>query len=364
MRIRPFADDDFPALAKFEAAYAHGALLSYRPLFDRFYRSPWSEGFAGLIAEEDGAIEALALMICVPGKFGDDAVTMTWPAVLLASPRGQAEGVGAQLALRYYRSRDVVPGMNGTEQGNRLKDLLAKSDPAVVMSRFVFLHDGKAAEFCAPDQRDRLLSHHFPDPAAGRAGLSWHWSETIPPDLDALWTGIRGALALTTERNRAVLTWRYVDFPGFSYRFIDIRDGERLTALAVVRFHDTPKGRVCRIVDFIGHPGDSAAAWSAVAEAAAGSGAVYSDFFMVGTPFSDDLLAAGFRPDNSETGLAALPNLLSPIDPRHWIYSFHLGGRLAGENDGWRDPRAVYFTKGDCDRDFPNRHALNALPAH
>ena len=361
MLIRPFVDQDFPALAEFEAAHAGGALLSYRPLFDRVYRSPWSDGFGGMIAEEDGRIEAVALMICAPGKFGGRSVTLSWPAVLLASPRGQAAGAGAQLALWYYRNRDLVPGMNGTEQGNRLKDLLAKSDPAVVMGRFVFVHDPKAAGFCPPDQRDRVLGHRFPDPTPGHAGLSWRWSETVTPDLDPLWATVRQTLALTSERNRAVLTWRYVDFPGFSYRFIEIRDDGGLAALAVARLHDTPKGRVCRIVDFVGHPGRCAGAWSAVAEAAAEAGAAYSDFFMVGTPFADDLLAAGFLPDNEQTGLAALPNLLSPIDPRHWIYSFHLGGCRAGDDECWRDPAAVYFTKGDCDRDFPNRHVLNAL---
>lgn len=362
MRIRPFGDQDFPALADFEAAHAGGALLSYRPLFDRVYRSPWSEGFGGMIAEDEGKIEAVALTICVPGMFATRSLILTWPAVILASPKGQAVGAGAQLALWHYRNRDLVPSMNGTEQGNRLKDLLAKSDPAVVMSRFVFVHDREAAAFCAPDRREPALAHRFPDPAVGRGGLSWRWSETITPELDALWAEFRETLALTSERNREVLTWRYVDFPVHSYRFIEIReDNGKLAALAVVRLHETPKGRVCRIVDFIGHPGRTSGAWSAIAEAAAGSGAVYSDFFMVGRPFADDLLIAGFLPDTPETGLAALPNLLSPIDPRHWIYSFHLGGRLAGGNDCWRDPRAVYFTKGDCDRDYPNRHALDAL---
>lgn len=359
MRIRPFEDGDFPALAAFEAAHAGGALLGLRPLFDRVYRSPWSEGFAGMIAEDDGVIEALALTICVPGKLGDHSALLSWPAVILASPKGQAEGLGGQLALWHYRNRDVVPSMNGTEQGNRLKNLLAKHDPAVTMTRFVFVHDPRATAFCSVDQDRHVLSHHFPDPAQGHGGLSWRWVEGPPADLDPLWAEQRATLTLTSERHGAVLSWRYVDFPVFTYRFLDIRDGDgRLEALAVVRLHDAPPGRVARIVDFVGRPGRSARAWAAVAAACAGCGALYSDFFMVGTSFSLDLQGAGFLVDDAASGLSALPNLLSPPDPRHWIYSFHLGGRLAAGEERWRDPMAVYFTKGDCDRDFPNRHFL------
>ena len=151
-----------------------------------------------------------------------------------------------------------------------------------------------------------------------------------------------------------MLRWR-CQAPYVDYRLLAIRSANRLIGLAVCRPQETPQGQVFRITDMVARPDDAAAVWEAIA--AATSEALFTDFLVVGTTQDDALAHAGFL-ESSVQGLSAIPHLLSPVEHRDWTGTFTLGGALPQSDPGWRSADAIYFTKGDGDRDWPTLYDL------
>jgi len=85
------------------------------------------------------------------------------------------------------------------------------------------------------------------------------------------------------------------------------------------------------------------------------------DFLVIGSSQDGSLAEAGFQLADETSGLDCVPHLLSPVEHRPWSNTFHLGGALAQGSEAWRKPEAVYFTKGDGDRDWPTAHDLARL---
>ena len=52
-----------------------------------------------------------------------------------------------------------------------------------------------------------------------------------------------------------------------------------------------------------------------------------------------------------------IPNLLSPIEYRHWSPLFYIGGKEINKKL-FLNYKNIWFTKGDGDRDFPTQHDL------
>ena len=264
--------------------------------------------------------------------------------------------MGASLYMWVYRGFPLVGALSSNEWSLPLNETLGIGIPSVTMRRFVFVHDPAVADFCKDGHRQRVLQHRFDLREDLASEISYRWSDTVPGGVTVLWEKFRRSVFCTTARTEEYLEWRFVNTPFMKYRFLELSDADGLQAIAVARFQDTPHGSVCRIVDFMANPDRGAAAWAATAVAARESGAVFSDFLVIGDCQDRALLQAGFLPADSETGLNGIPQLLSPIEHREWTATFHMGGRLARKETGWRNSSAVYFTKADSDRDWPTSY--------
>jgi hypothetical protein len=186
--------------------------------------------------------------------------------------------------------------------------------------------------------------------------------DDVPEGFDALWRRFSAGFQATIERSAGYMRRRYLAAPYTRYRLVEVRDGDGLVGVAVMRFHPTPAGPANRIVDFCAEPGREEQVWRATLALAGADGAIYSDFIVVGTAQDAALAAAGLVLATPENGLEGVPNLLAPVDFRQWSYSFHLGGAAALGTECWRRPDAVWFTKGDGDRDWPTPYAIeNAM---
>lgn len=152
------------------------------------------------------------------------------------------------------------------------------------------------------------------------------------------------------------MEWRYLQAPHIHYCLVEMRLGGRLHAFAVLRFEPTPSGVVCRVLDMSADQESAVDAWCSVTELAESKGALFTDFMVIGTAQDEYLRDAGFELADAESGLDAIPHLLSPVEHRRWSGTFHMGGCVALADQGWRRPEAIYFTKGDGDRDWPTTY--------
>lgn len=359
MKLRRLVDADWPEFTAFATTHFGPSHLTERDFNEHWFRTPREQGWAARVLEgTDGRIAGLMMVIVVPAKFGDREVTLAWISSGAVDDEARARGAGAELYFWVYKTFPLVGAMSGNEYSLPINARLGLDIPGVRMRRFVWIHDDRAARLCREGQRaavrawDPRRAGAEPAPAAGA------WTDAIPADYDQLWHRVRETIFCTTDRSREYLSWRYVTAPYVRYRFLAARGRGALVALAVARLQETPEGPVCRVVDFVADDAWAAAAWRMVVEASAAEGALFTDFMVIGTRQDAHLRRAGFAPADAETGLDALPHLLSPVQHRQWSGTFHLGGRLAREIADWRRADGVYFTKGDSDRDWPTLYDL------
>ena len=298
------------------------------------------------------------MVIVVPAKFGDRIVPLAWISDTAVDDTARKRGAGAALFLWVYKTFPVVGAMSSNEESLPLNALLGLDIPGVKMRRFIYVHDRRTANLCLPAGRPAVLAAAGSPLLPPGDDLTTRWTSGLPSDYDQLWARARVRSFCTTERNREYLEWRYLRAPYAEYRLLEMRNRGTLHALAALRFQTTPEGIVCRVLDIIEDGQWATEAWAALADTARQEGALFTDFMVIGNDQDANLERVGFLPTDTETGLEAIPHLLSPLEHRRWSNTFYMGGQLAKENEAWRRPDAVYFTKGDSDRDWPTTHDL------
>ena len=359
MRLRSFTDADLQKLETFARRHFGSSPLSDRAFNEHWFQTSRYDGWAvKVLDDEEGRIMGIMMVIVVQAKFGSRTVPLAWISSAAVEERARARGAGSQFYLWVYKAFPLVGAMSGNENSLPLNQLLGMEIDGVRMRRFISVHRRQAANLCVPEKRRAVLS------AAGRTvehtmeNLVLSSSGRIPEDYEELWGRFRDKIYCTTERGRDYVEWRYLRAPYVNYKLWTVRVDRRLRAFAVVRFQPTPEGLVCRVLDFVSDDECAAEAWRLVAEKAQAERALFTDFMVVGSQQDEHLLRAGFLPADADTGLDAIPHLLSPLEHREWSNTFHLGGALAKKDQSWRYPEQVYFTKGDSDRDWPTTHDL------
>ncbi len=358
MKLRPILDADWPRLQDFVRRHFGFSHIPDRRFHEHWFRNPFGDGWGGMMLERpDGSIAGALLVIVLPCWFAGRETTLGYLSTGVVEDDARDKGMGAALYLWAYRAFPVVLAMSGNALSAPLNALMGRDIPGVTLRRFLRLNRPESLELCRAEDRPGLAASVQPA-AAPPAGLSAGWVGEIPPDYDQLWREAREGLACSLDRTAAYLRWRCLA-PYVDYRILAVRSDRQLIGLAVCRPQDTPAGPVFRITEMIARPADTEAVWQATA--AATSGALFADFLVIGSGQDRALAAAGFLEAEAVNGLDAVPHLLSPVEHRHWTGTFTMGGALAQANPDWRRGDAVYFTKGDGDRDWPTLHDLERL---
>ena len=358
MRWRHFTDADWPQFTEFAPKYFGQSHPVDRKFNEFWFHTPRYDGWAIQIIEEDDRIVGMQMEIVVPAKFGDREVLLAWLSNIAVTEDAQARGAGARLLLWTYKNFPLVGATSGNDLSIPILDALGLKIPGIRVRRFIYIHHIRTANLCLSSDRPVVLGASFRPAHPLKTGLVYRWADGIPEDYDELWGRFREKFYLTTERSREYMTWRYLQVLYVEYKLLEMRANGELKAFAALRFEPTPEGNACRVLDFVADDEWAAEAWCSVTEAARTEGALFSDFFVIGTAQDEHLRRAGFLPADEETGLDAVPHLLSPVERRQWTNTFHMGGSLAKADQSWRRPEAVYFTKGDGDRDWPTTYYL------
>ncbi len=360
MRLRAIGDSDWPRLKDFIARHFGFSHVPERAFNRHWFSNPFHGGWAAMALERpDGAFAGVMMFIVVPCWLAGRQTRLGWISNGVVEEDAQRTGEGAKLYLWAYRTFPVVGAMSGNDVSGPINALMGEEVPGLRMRRFVRLHDRRAMVMARPDQAERLAAMAI-QPADAPDDVQAGWRDDIPDDYDPLWHRFRAPLVCTTDRTSDYFRWRY-SAPHIGYRFVEVRREGELVGLAVVRLQQSDFGPVCRITELVTEAGWGGATVRAVAALAAEAGALFSDFMVIGSCMDDALAAGGFLPADPSTGLDAIPHLLAPLEHRQWTNTFFMGGREARRVEGWRSPDAVYFTKGDSDRDWPTLHDLDRI---
>jgi hypothetical protein len=362
MRIRKLTDADWLEFVAFGERYFGRTHNSDRGFNEFWFKRDSQQGWTGMVLENpEGKIAGVMMFLVTPCWFAGEKQEVAWISTGVVDEASRTKGGGALLYLWGYRNYPIVCALSGNSFSNPINDRLGISIPGVQMLRHVYVNSERALTFCQPGNREHVASFNFQPLPDLSDDYRLADVDSLSPDYDALWEKARQDIAFTTDRSASQLVWRYRRAPFINYRFWQVTRGNALVGLIVVRMQETELGLVCRIVDFIADPDHAPEVWMQALSAATQANACFTDFLVIGNTCDTSLLAAGFQPANEQTGLDALPNLLSPIEHRQWSGTFHVGGRLAKSCEAWRKPDALYFTKGDSDRDWPTEYELKRI---
>ncbi len=361
MKLRPIVDGDWPRLEDFVRRHFGFSHIPDRRFHEHWFRYPFAakgEAWGGRLLERpDGSLAGALTVIVLPAWFAGRETRLGYLSTGVVEEDARKEGQGAALYLWAYRAYPLVLAMAGNALSSPLNALMGRDIPGVAMRRFLRLNRPEALTLCPAGEAGKVAVLPAPPPAPPRS-LSADWVPQAPDDYDPLWRAVRDGLTCSVDKTAAYLRWR-CGAPYTDYRTLALRSAGRLIGLAVCRYQETPAGPVARVTEMIARPGDAAGVWAAVAEAT--RDAVMTDFLVVGTVHDTGLAEGGFTEATAGNGLDRLPHLLSPVEHRQWTSVFTLGGPLALADQSWRSAEAVYFTKGDGDRDWPTQWDLERL---
>lgn len=286
-----------------------------------------------------GSIAQIPVLLDVAGR----TVPVTWAVDLIVHPRAQGRGVGKALFAHQRQSNRVAISMGYAPDSVTSRVARAAGFQGFSSLRYVFkLLTAK------------LLANHLPFGGGllGRiplGGLGWlrrppagslrcEPLTSFPPSFDELWQTVAAETRIAVRRDRATMTWRYLDNPFDRYRVLGVWDDATLAGclvFKVVRHEGLAYGTIAEVVAPAAATGvnQTLVAWALEELARARVDVVKT---LVSAPHLDALLRrAGFR------ALGKRCDFVIGVAP---------GARDdLGES---LDPAMWYLTKGDCDLDM------------
>lgn len=360
MKIRAFEDNDWDSFVEFSNEYFGQSQLTDRVFNEHWFYDGVSKNWAIQVLEDDnGCIAGIQMEIIEPIKFGDHTMSVCWMANTAVTDEAQLRGAGALLLLWAYKTFPLLAVTSSNDLSTPLQDKLGITVPELSMRRFIYILDPKTAELCSSSDRSKILDVHFQRSSV--SNCTFNLVDQIPEDYELLWKGFRNKVFCTTERDTNYMRWRYLKSPYVDYKIVEVRSQGVLKGLATVRFEKTPQGHACRVLDFVSEDEWAVETWNSLIDLAGKEESLFIDFMVIGSIQDKYLLKAGFKLVDDEAPLALVPHLLSPVEDRRWTNTFHMGGRLANLEKRWRSHKAVYFTKGDADRDWPTQYYMKNI---
>lgn len=282
-------------------------------------------------------------------KLGDTSRITGWFVETMADEAVRGSAIGPMLIRKALEDLPFNLSLGQTDQMRELqfalgwkyvRDLatyLFVTGPGMDLShRLPPLVAGAAAAGLALAQQAQLARRRFGVPRRCRV----RDIERCDAGHDALWAAMADEIDCTVIRDAAYLNWKYVDRPGADFRLVELRDGDTLAGLAVLRLRDPGDAYRYRrgfIVDLVVRPSraDHVRALLVEAITALGRAGAATVTFYVGQPaLEHQLRAFGFL----------------PREPRYQLL-VATGGLDEAETARVLDPDAWYLTLGDSDAD-------------
>jgi hypothetical protein len=164
---------------------------------------------------------------------------VTWAVDLIVHPRAQGRGVGKALFAHQRQENRVAISMGYAPDSVTSRVARAAGFEGFVSLHYVFkLFTTKLLANRLP--LGRLLGR-FPLGAFGRlrrprdGSLRCEALISFPPSFDDLWRTVVAETRIAIRRDRATMTWRYLDTPFDRYQVLGVWDGAALAGCLVFK---------------------------------------------------------------------------------------------------------------------------------
>lgn len=215
-----------------------------------------------------------------------------------------------------------------------------------LLRRFLFVIDsGKVSDLAGehvvasvPTQKGIHIS---------KQAFSFEKVETIPHEIDSLWSLLKSKYPVTVVRSHAYITWRYVKNPFLTYHIFIGKKDNRMASIIIIRIEKTAEHTVARIVDFVATDESEEDTFLHAIAFCKKQRAHLIDFFFTGNFHVTSLLKTGFKECHEEP-YSRIPIRFNPVDTKvmHINFAFKTPFPLRDSScDDW------YVTKGDGDQD-------------
>ena len=366
--------DEYPRIADFlDQFWAKGHIyVRDKPLFDwTFGRlTHWEEsGYCFALGEDNG--ELVGILGGIPflfNSFGKSSKGI-WIANYVIRPDHRKGATALQL-LSVFRnmSRHAVVASGINPATSTIYKVLRGEVLPYIPRRFAVFPEGtermtNLLHIAYPDwsnERTRNLAETLRVDRLGDADLTA--GDSLPPNWDTTDWQVIAEKTIGAARDSDYLTWRYLQHPRFSYRFVTIREDERsgllVWRLEVIR-RTSEQGRVDvdrigRIVELLPVSAENAGKLLATGmRQMINEGAFAADFYGYHSETNRDLDSAGFADTTKLTDGEHIPSRFQPLDGKG-------GGILSAmflreKAPAFQDPDCPwYWTKSDSDQDRPN----------
>jgi len=306
-------------------------------------------------------LEGLMMMIQVPAILNQQRISLSWISNTAITDEAIKSGIGAQLYFWAYKTFPAVGGLAGNENSNPINDKLGISNKEIYIDRYLLPLNASCKSIVKPGSEQQLKQHMRPPSFIQPDDINLQVLNNLPSDYSKLWSRVSQRFYFCTDRNEEYMKWRFLDAPYSQYSFVEMRIKNDLVALIPVRFQETEKGKVIRILDFIVEEEHDDKVMKCFLSYFTNKEYLFCDFFVIGCIFKKIFLDHGFLSETEQPFAKNIPSLLSPIEYRSWSNTVHFGGKLLKKDTHWRDPNKIYFSKSDSDRDWPTNNDLRGI---
>lgn len=204
-------------------------------------------GFTPVVAEDNGSVVGFNGVVPVKILWNGSPAQAMWSCDFKVSEHHRGKGVGRLIKMELAKRSPILMSFGISPVA------------AIVLQRMGWRASNQV-HFLRKIRKPRsardwaLMALQFFTRLANRSSLPQHGGVSLVYQLpereqvDELWSAVAEGYDKVVVRDWSYLDWRYQQHPFAHYAFLEIREGENLKALGVVR----ADGRQVRLVDYIG----------------------------------------------------------------------------------------------------------------
>jgi hypothetical protein len=352
-------DNDWNKYKKFISKNLNNSLIKEKNFNKFWFRKKNGIWSIQLIKRIDGSIALVNLLLETKAIFCGRLTKFTWTSAAFAEKDARISGIFGIMMFNLHRNLPLIGSTCGNKYSLPINQKLGSDIENLKIRRFIYVHKFDCLKIVQKKYK-LLIKHQIKFIQYNKdSNIIVKKSKSFPKDTNKLWKNFAKNFECCIQKNHKYLTERYLKSPFQKYNILLFRNKKnKLLGLSIIRLQNTLHGVCSRIVDFMSIQKYEEKIWHATIIECEKNKSLFSDFIVMGTNQDKHLLKAGFQLTSKKNYLDNIPNLLSPIEHRHWSYTFHLGGHLTKKLKGWRNKKKIWFTKGDGDRDFPTPYDI------
>jgi predicted N-acetyltransferase YhbS len=292
--------DDVALRAINASAFSHNPKERAEITRWQWWENPFGETLAW-VWEDAGRVVAQSVAFCVPGVIGGRSCTLACGADGAVAPSHQGRRLFTPMWAALARDSlehgwPVIAYPNERSwRGVRRAGWIEVARPRV--HALVRNDHWLAARLRLPRLVARAGLAVASRPQRPRRGLAVAVVDSVPDDLEELWNLVAPSWANGIARGESWWRWRYGGHPDAPYRYLAVRESDRLMAAAAMRArHELVGGRFHCLLELLAADDDAArAVVAALADGAVGEADGIALTAVAGSTLERAAIAAGMR---------------------------------------------------------------------